>query len=109
MDITTSWTRQAYATDVELYEATFDENGEPPPPPKGISAPKLVEVGLTETLLMQIVEQLQAVSHYTAGAKGKPKIKHLPRPETAPEVWRRTAGEKAYQEILSIVRFNNET
>jgi hypothetical protein len=96
----TSYLAQAIATDVELYEKHY--TGESPRKRK--SPPDLIEVGLAETLLMGIHELLQQVVGFTAGQK-KPKVKPIPRPETAAQIFARTEARKQYDLIMDVLNF----
>ncbi|MFD9893323.1 hypothetical protein ACFWY9_28595 [Amycolatopsis sp. NPDC059027] len=86
---------------MDLYESMLDEDGNPPA--SKVQPPRLTEVGLLESLVMTMVEQLQAIAHYTAQAKGKPKITTIPRPRTAAEEYRRLQERAAEQDLLRVV------
>lgn len=97
----TSHLAAAMATDVELYESMLDEHGNPPrqkPQP-----PLLTEVGLAESLLMSIVELLQANNHYSAQQTGKPKVQPMARPLTAAQMYRRHLEKLAEQDLLGLI------
>lgn len=97
----TSHLAAAMATDVELYESMLDEHGNPPrqkPQP-----PLITEVGQTESLLMSIVELLQATNHYVAQQTGKPKVIPLQRPLTAAQLYRRHMERLAEQDLLGLI------
>jgi len=105
----TSYLAQAIALDEELYEQSLQG---PQRPPK--KAPDLVEVGLSESLLMGIHEQLQQLNHWsavnTATAFGqqkppKPKVKSLPRPETARNAVERRLAREAFQHFEDVIVF----
>lgn len=88
------------AKDVELYEATKDQ-----PRPKG--HPELVEFGLVESLLTGVVELLQQLILIQAG-KNK-KVKPLPRPITAKQLYERKLSKDAYHNVMSVLRFTDNT
>lgn len=97
----TSHLAAAMATDVELYESILDDEGNPPK--RKPQPPQLTEVGLLESLMMSVVELLQANNHYSAEAKGKPKIQHIPRPLTASELYRRRQEKAAELDLLRLI------
>lgn len=99
----TSYLSAAMASDTELYEAQLERYGGDMP--KGSSAPDLTEVGLLESMLMGIHEQLQALTHIAAKQKGKPKISHLPRPVTAEQKYKKDQARKAAQHLESVITF----
>lgn len=96
----TSYLAQAMGTDVELYEANKDK-------PRGRSNPDLVEYGLNESLLSSIHEVLQQIRDFTAGAK-KPKVKPLPRPITAKQIYNRRQARQAYDDVMSIIKIEGD-
>lgn len=77
----TSYLGAAMITDVELFEASLDQ---PEPPDPG---PSFVEETTEVSLLKVIVEQLQQLSHLTARQPGPAKVKKLPRPRTAEDMY----------------------
>jgi hypothetical protein len=101
-DMSTSWLAQAQATDLELYEATKDR-------PRRETDPLLVEETLVVSLLKGIHELLQQNTHYTAAASPKgtkrPKVKRLPRPKTAEQMWARQEARRAHEHVESVLVF----
>lgn len=85
---------------MELYEASLQG-----PKVRSDPAPGLTEVDLTTSLLMGISEQLQQIAHYTAQAKGRPKIKRLPRPKTARDLYERRKAREAFEHLESVIKF----
>lgn len=96
----TSYLAQAIATDVELYERNHSDDQ----PRRRKDPPDLVEVGLNESLLMGIHELLQQIAGFTAGQK-KPKVKPIPRPVTAAQLYARAEARKQYDEINAVLNF----
>jgi len=100
----TSYLAQAMGTDVELYEATVDQ-------PRPTPHPDLVEFGLPETLLTGIHELLQQILWWSSATapKGskKPKIKRLPVPITAKHRYDRAQAQRAYDDVMSLIRFED--
>lgn len=101
--LSTSWLAQARATDLEHYEASRDQ------PQRASANPLLVEETLVVTLLKGIHELLQQNTHYTAAAAPKgttrPKVRQLPRPRTAAQLWAREEARRAYQHVESVLVF----
>jgi hypothetical protein len=99
-DMSNSWLAQAQATDLELYEATRDR-------PRRKSDPLLVEETLVVSLLKGIHELLQQGTHYTAAAAPKgtkrPKVRRLPRPKTAAQLWAREESRRAFEHVESVL------
>jgi len=91
------------AQDIELYEEQLKLFGEPEEG-KG-AAPDLTEVGLLENLVMSVVEQLQGLAHYTAKQKGKPKIKEVPRPKTAGQLYKKFKTREAVEHLEGVIKF----
>jgi hypothetical protein len=94
----TSYLAQAMATDVELYEQNLNR-----PTRQAESAPELVEMDLSASLLMGMHELLQQLVHWTAanvpkGAK-KPRVKRLPRPQTATQLYTRRKAREAHERL----------
>ena len=91
------------ATDVELYEEQLKRFGDDPK--GGTSAPDLTEVGLLESLVMGMTEQLQVLTHLTAKQKGKPKVKELPRPKTAAQLYKKAKAREAVEHLEGVIKF----
>lgn len=96
-----SFLAAAMASDVELYESTLDEDGNPP---EGREfRPPLSEVGVAENILMKIYEELQVVSHRAGQLKGVPKVTPFPRPKTARDYHHEREVKLAEQDLLSMI------
>lgn len=67
-------------------------------------APDLVEVDLSVSLLMTAVEVLQQIRDFTAGHK-RPKVKILPRPKTAKDLYAQQQMRAAREHIESVLVF----
>lgn len=100
-DRSTSHLAAAMASDVELYEESLDEEGNPPP--NRDYRPPLHEVGTTEVILMAIFEELQVVAHRAGQSSGKAKVTPFPRPIAAAGLHRRMLEKAAEDDLLSVV------
>lgn len=85
---------------MELYEQRYGDK----PPPKGAPHPDLREVGLAESTLMRISDQIQQLLGLTAGVK-KPKVKPLPRPRTAVDEIARRAARAQFEHFEQVLNF----
>ncbi len=98
----TSYLAEAQSLDLELYEATKDQ-------PKRKSSPSLTEVDHATSVLMGIHELLQQLIHWSAAGAprktGKPKVKPLPRPKTAADIYARRRAYETHLEIEAAIRF----
>lgn len=92
-----SYLAQAIATDLDLYNPDADGR-------RRDSSPDLVEVDLGVSLLMSTVELLQQIRDFTAGHK-KPKVKAIPRPKTAKDLYERQQMRLAREHIESVLSF----
>lgn len=95
-ELSDTWLAQAKATDVELHEMTRHL-------PRRRSTPLLVEETPVVTLLKGIHELLQQDVHWSAivapkGSK-QPKVKRLPRPETARHLAAKSEARRAYEHV----------
>lgn len=77
----TSFLHAAMVTDVELYELNLDRPSPPASPPEHID--ETAEV----VLLRTISEQLQVLIHYGGHQKGTPKVRRMPRPQSAEDMY----------------------
>lgn len=106
MSMTRSHLAAAMALDMDLFESRLDEHGNLPIEPPG--HPPLTEVGTVESLLMSLIELMQANNHYSANQKGKPKIVRIERPLTAKEIYLERLRNENREDIWSVVRFADE-
>lgn len=101
-ELSDTWLAAAKATDLELYERTRHL-------PRRRGTPLLVEETVVVSLLKGIVELLQQNIHYTAaGAPQKtkrPRVKRLPRPKTAAQLWAAAEARRAHEHIESVLVF----
>lgn len=95
----TSFLHAAMVTDVEMYELNLDR---PSPPP---SLPEHIDETAEVVLLRTISEQLQALAHYGAHQTGRPKIRRLPRPQTAEDMFVAREASAAFAQLESRFKF----
>lgn len=89
-------------TDVEMYEARLDKDGNPPP--RGKPNPDIIEESLEVTLLKTLIEQMQILTQITAGKK-TPKVKPLPRPRDAESLYNAYMARLVFEEIDNALTF----
>jgi hypothetical protein len=97
--MSTTFTAEAIALDVDLYEATKDRQG------KRRVSPSLLEETREVTLLKAIHEVLQSIAFYNTGRPGRPKITKIPRPKTAADIAARQRAWRTHQEIEAALHF----
>lgn len=99
----TSFLSAALITDVELYEQSVDKPEPAPTPPDHIDETAELAV------LRLVSEQLQQVVHFVASqspkAAGSPKVKRLPRPLTARDVFMRRNAVRGFAGLESKFKF----
>lgn len=106
MNMAKSHLSAAMALDMDLFESRLDEDGNLPIEPPG--HPPLTEIGTVESLLMTLIELMQANNHYSANQKGRPKITRIERPLTAKELYLKRLRDENREDIMSVVRFVDE-
>lgn len=92
------------AVDVDLFESMLGPEGLPPE--ETASPPPMTEVGTVESLLMTIVELLQANNWYSAKQKGRPKIQSPLRPKGARTLWIEKKDAEDKEALLSVITEN---
>lgn len=108
----TSYLAAAQATDVEIYAAQIEANAKRRTSATQAAAPELTEVDLPTSLLMGMHELLQQLVHFTAAnapkKTKKPKVKQIPRPVTAKELYERRRTRESYERLSSMLVFDTE-
>lgn len=102
-----SYLRQAIALDVDLYEDHVRTHGEPKP--RAAEPPELVEIDLPTSLAMSQLEISRLILHYVSSQsqKGtkKPKVKPLPRPKTAADIYKARKARETYEHLQGVLVF----
>lgn len=106
MNMSKSHLSAAMALDMDLFESRLDEDGNLPVEKPG--HPPLTEIGTVESLLMTLIELIQANNHYSANQKGKPKITRIERPLTAEQLYYEKLRTDNREDIWSVVRFADD-